>query len=515
MPGCCSTAWTAACALACQYGCGGDCGLGCGDGVCAAPDEACDACVADCGACPTGGGEDVSDDPGCYTTGNDGCNDCACEDWVCDEEEDCCDGNWGLECTQLCFEHGDCGDDLGCVPHEDEGCDDCACEDAVCAQMPGCCNNHWTTQCVNLCTAAGSCQGVAAPACDDGACNGEETCGTCPQDCGACPACGDGACSGAEACGTCPQDCGVCAGGCGDAACGGVETCTTCPADCGACPADCGDGACEAGETCSNCPGDCGDCPPQFCGDDECTGSETFLNCHADCAPWWMTADHAENHCATFMDDPGACKPCHGATLEGGVKSCDTCHPGWKTNCTFCHGGMDNQTGAPPWTVAGSATAAAVGAHTLHLSDSDWKNAYSCDMCHVVPADALSPGHIDGDGVAEVDLNDCNGGTWSHASGTCSSVYCHGNGKSTNQGGSATWTGGALGCNSCHPNNGLGGEHGEHNFACGTCHNQTATGSNNISNPDNHVNCVVDVSGPFTFNGSSCSSISCHGGESW
>lgn len=59
---------------------------------------------------------------------------------------------------------------------------------------------------------------------------------------------------------------------CGDMICNGEESCSTCPRDCGACPPPvdvpvelfCGDTMCTAsrGETCSSCPSDCGACPP-------------------------------------------------------------------------------------------------------------------------------------------------------------------------------------------------------------------------------------------------------------
>ncbi|MRG95154.1 CAP domain-containing protein [Polyangium spumosum] len=44
---------------------------------------------------------------------------------------------------------------------------------------------------------------------------------------------------------------------CGDGACNGSESCATCPMDCGSC---CGNGVCSAPETCMNCPADCGMC---------------------------------------------------------------------------------------------------------------------------------------------------------------------------------------------------------------------------------------------------------------
>jgi len=54
------------------------------------------------------------------------------------------------------------------------------------------------------------------PVCGDRACNGTETCSSCPQDCGQCPppppsvVCGDGICNGSETCSICSIDCGAC-----------------------------------------------------------------------------------------------------------------------------------------------------------------------------------------------------------------------------------------------------------------------------------------------------------------
>ena len=514
-PSCCSDTWDLLCAARCQYDCGGDCGLSCGDGLCYAPSETCETCADDCGDCPTGG-VDPTTVPGCFESNDGGCDGCPCEAVVCAEDPDCCNDDWDEDCTQLCFEEGHCGTDPGCVPRDEEGCDGCACEAAVCAEESGCCTDEWNDDCVELCQEAGSCQGTPTdPTCGDGACNGDETCEGCPGDCGACAAvCGDGACNGAEACATCPGDCGVCAGACGDGACDAGEDCASCPGDCGACPVNCGDDTCDADETCDNCPADC----TCSCGDGNCNGAETILTCHGDCAPGWMSAGGADFHGQALYDDVNSCGMCHGgATLNGGVRSCELCHPGWKTNCTFCHGGMDNQLGSPPWGVDDETETSArqVGAHTAHVSASATKVAYDCSMCHVVPTDIFSAGHIDGDGFAELSMSDCNGG--SYASPTCSSVYCHGNGKSTNAGGSATWTGGGMGCQSCHPSNNLSNTHGDHGFACGTCHGLTVSGSSTIIDPVMHINCVKDVSGSFNYNASNrqCSSISCHGSETW
>ena len=78
------------------------------------------------------------------------------------------------------------------------------------------------------------------------------------------PYCGDGTCDDDETCLTCPEDCGNCSVDpyCGDGTCNNDETCSTCPEDCGNCSIDpyCGDGICNNNETCSTCPGDCGGC---------------------------------------------------------------------------------------------------------------------------------------------------------------------------------------------------------------------------------------------------------------
>jgi len=77
----------------------------------------------------------------------------------------------------------------------------------------------------------------------------------------------------------------------------------------------------------------------------------------------------AGRHGLEFMADTVSCNPCHGEALDGGVSevSCEACHQGWKGDCTFCHGGMDNDTGAPPFGVKGGTAREfpGVGAHSM------------------------------------------------------------------------------------------------------------------------------------------------------
>jgi hypothetical protein len=86
--------------------------------------------------------------------------------------------------------------------------------------------------------------------CDDGTCNSDEDCETCPEDCGDCPVipyCGDSTCDANEDCSSCPGDCGECEGeeegeeegGDGDEGSGG-----------GGSGSDCGDGYAEGSEEC-------------------------------------------------------------------------------------------------------------------------------------------------------------------------------------------------------------------------------------------------------------------------
>jgi len=231
-----------------------------------------------------------------------------------------------------------------------------------------------------------------------------------------------------------------------------------------------------------------------------------------------------------------SCQGCHGPALDGGAAgvSCNSCHPGWQTNCTFCHGGTLNLTGAPPEGIDSEVTRTllAVGAHTEHVSTTSMHIAWGCDQCHVTPMSALSPGHIDGDGRAEVTYGPLNPtASYSRATGTCSSLYCHGNGSSTV--GTMVWsTDPTLNCGSCHADffsptraalRAMSGEHDRHvrrrGFSCSVCHAANVDASGNILQLARHVDGVVDVAVP-SYDASLCGgrggcNPSCHGSECW
>lgn len=227
------------------------------------------------------------------------------------------------------------------------------------------------------------------------------------------------------------------------------------------------------------------------------------------------------------------CTSCHGADLGGGTSgvSCDSCHaPDWRTTCTFCHGGTDNATGAPPRDIDGSDAELSFPPHTTHVTETI-KPAYDCVQCHAKPTDALTPGHVfvgdDTPGTAEVDFT---GGisptaTWDGAG--CSNLYCHGNGQTPD--GAIQATDPAPVCGQCHgvastDGAGLSGEHGRHvgRFDCAECHGATAGAGDTIADPTRHVDGTKDfaVTEPLTFDATTgaCAG-SCHGevhdGRTW
>ncbi len=230
------------------------------------------------------------------------------------------------------------------------------------------------------------------------------------------------------------------------------------------------------------------------------------------------------------------CQTCHGAALDGGTAgvSCASCHSSWKTDCTFCHGGTLDMTGAPPEGIDDETmrTLLAVGAHTEHVSTTSMHLAWGCDQCHVTPTSAMSPGHIDGDGRAEVAFGALNpAATYAPSTGTCADSYCHGNGSSTL--GTMRWdVDPTLDCGSCHADffsptetelRAMSGEHKKHvrdeSYGCDTCHAANVDASGNILRLDRHVDGVVDVMvpsyDPDACGGSGSCAPTCHDAECW
>ncbi|MFH1809152.1 MAG: hypothetical protein ABIJ09_10435 [Pseudomonadota bacterium] len=247
------------------------------------------------------------------------------------------------------------------------------------------------------------------------------------------------------------------------------------------------------------------------------------------------------------------CRVCHGSDLRGGgatgkIPSCDSCHDvvdaAWRTNCTFCHGGSTNQSGAPPEDLRNRTTATlrTVGAHTEHGTETNHM-AYSCSECHRTPVDVLSVNHMFDStaGQAELVFNSLGAGnTLSDAASaslgatntSCSNLYCHGY-EGLDNGSMTSFTASISTCTACHPfmtssgddwQNRMSGEHKKHldaglGIQCWECHGGVVTHNNTnaIASPALHVNGTPNiqlVSGSFSITSGGnrrCSNVDCHG----
>ena len=150
----------------------------------------------------------------------------------------------------------------------------------------------------------------------------------------------------------------------------------------------------------------------------------------------------------------GGCHPFNGRTpIDGQTHANGVVEV--NATCTACHGGANGP--APPKDTHGnqSTVARGVGAHQSHLNGGNWHQPVGCDDCHRVPATAGDPGHLDGDGRAELTFGPLASadGVTPQWDGAACSVYCHG---ATLPGGTASmpvWTEvgtGQAACGSCH-----------------------------------------------------------------
>jgi predicted CxxxxCH...CXXCH cytochrome family protein len=191
--------------------------------------------------------------------------------------------------------------------------------------------------------------------------------------------------------------------------------------------------------------------------------------------------------------------------------------------CTTCHG--SGESSAPPRDLSGDTapTVSGVGAHAAHLKSSTWHRAVTCSNCHVVPTALDSPGHRDGDNLAEVIFDTLNpAGTYTAATTTCASQYCHSNGRGNT--GTVSWVvPGALACTSCHSVDGtnMSNNHRRHlgeGMNCNGCHRDVVDQNRTIINATLHVNGVHEVkmaAGAYNAATKSCTNTGCHGTERW
>ncbi len=216
--------------------------------------------------------------------------------------------------------------------------------------------------------------------------------------------------------------------------------------------------------------------------------------------------------------DLGACQQCHGTDYSGGLTniSCLTCHPQSPEGCVVCHGGVDNQTGAPPEDLDRNTSnmARGVGAHTVHLSDGTSYLGFDCTICHNVPVAFNEQGHADSELPAELEFSghavfDGANPGWDENALTCENTYCHGNWSlpkdSTSwdfaysgdimegNNASPSWTEpGSVVCGSCHDLPPVGHNPSEPN-ECTNCHSSVLDGNLQFKDNLKHINGKVNV----------------------
>jgi predicted CxxxxCH...CXXCH cytochrome family protein len=212
-------------------------------------------------------------------------------------------------------------------------------------------------------------------------------------------------------------------------------------------------------ETCRTCH------PDPLAGSAHVDGEIELVGHEAD----WMDAASPGFHAASANRGLAGCQYCHGADLSGSFTgvACASCHDGGvhggvtvvafrvgdAPSCVACHGGVDNQSGAPPRATWGNGgDPVRVGAHSTHVAA-----GYDCAICHPKPADMLSAGHIDG-ATADVAFGGIalagpSTPAWDRGTATCSSTYCHGGTLAGGSNPAPDWT-----------------RPGQGQAACGTCH---------------------------------------------
>jgi len=175
-----------------------------------------------------------------------------------------------------------------------------------------------------------------------------------------------------------------------------------------------------------------------------------------------------------------------------------------------CHG--DDNSNAPPKSMSGATetTSIAVGAHRAHLTvASAWHRPVVCGDCHTVPAAVEAPGHMDGDGKAEVTFAMIAGAgaAWN---GTTCTTSCHGSAAVGGAQPTPTWTlvdGSQATCGSCHgtpppaphPND----------TRCARCHPTMEESGTTFRDPASHINGTVEETAP----GATGGCTTCHGSE--
>ncbi len=249
-------------------------------------------------------------------------------------------------------------------------------------------------------------------------------------------------------------------------------------------------------------------------------GARLHVNGAVDVLPQsaWGTVGHG-----TGAPPPGhpsaidftACGVCHGPTPIGAaqtrVMSCSACHAA--SDGGTSDGGTDGGTNDGGTDDGGTvaldcATCHSAGtlsaAHAVHIAGSGASPAFGCSECHTLYTSAsheagaavITFATQPGDLAKTGNLSP----TWTAATATCSSVYCHGGDGTVLHGGSATspiWTkadGSQDRCDSCHGNPPAANAHVQctKDF-CFICHAGWQQGGAMKANSKLHLDGKIDV----------------------
>ncbi len=171
-------------------------------------------------------------------------------------------------------------------------------------------------------------------------------------------------------------------------------------------------------------------------------------------------------------------------------------------SCTRCHGGGQNESGAPPRDRVGRSDTSlpSVGAHTAHVQSA----GLACTECHPDPRHG-STSHMDG----RVDLafgplvtrDGALTPSYDPGARTCSGVYCHGAFEGGNAGNAPVWTSvgqGQAACGTCHeaPPPPPHPPVSDDTESCNLCHPDTVDANGALIGPDaggKHLDGTVGV----------------------
>lgn len=228
----------------------------------------------------------------------------------------------------------------------------------------------------------------------------------------------------------------------------------------------------------------------QECHGEDLEGGTSGVSCLACHHPF---AEPYENthpaYLQSALDPLLNCQICHGADYSGGAVgvSCLGCHtnPGGPEACNTCHGNFAGDPNLPL-----DQAPLENGAHQAHLTGGEHSRTVECEACHIIPLSWDAEGHIDPP-PAEIHFSglavaDSANPVWSETEETCSGTYCHGDAA-------PNWEDDQAECGSCHSIPPPDPHYPADLNQCVWCHSLVINADGVITQPDLHVNGVVDL----------------------